>query len=89
MLGESDPTRMVLVSSNINIKDHQYLASFIRSNMDVFAWLASDILGIDLEVIIQHLNMDSEHHPAKQKKNFTLEHQKTIEEEVDKLLFGR
>lgn len=43
--------------------------------------------GIDKEVIVHRLSMDPRQKPVQQKRRvFTLEHNKTIMEEVDKLL---
>ncbi|XP_077242538.1 uncharacterized protein LOC143883059 [Tasmannia lanceolata] len=63
------------------------LIDFLQVNMDVFAWLASDMPGISPEVIVHKLTVDTSFKPVKQKKmNFALERQVHIKEEVDKLL---
>ena len=71
----------------MNEEDCCHLNSFLQSNIDIFAWTASDMLTIDPGVIIHHLNVDPNHHPIRQKKKkFTSERQKVIEEEMDKLM---
>ena len=55
--------------------------------MDLFAWSATDIPEINLEVMFHYLKMNPTYHSIKQKKqNFILEHQKAITEELDKLI---
>ncbi|KAL0458046.1 UNVERIFIED_CONTAM: Retrovirus-related Pol polyprotein from transposon gypsy [Sesamum latifolium] len=60
---------------------------FLRKNVDMFAWNPSDFKGINPEVIVHTLNMDSMARPVKQKKrSFGAERNHIIEEEVNKLL---
>ena len=61
-IGE-DPNNMVLVGSNLCEEDRQHLISFLRANADVFA-----MPGIDPEVIVHRLNVDTKYCPIRQKK---------------------
>ena len=63
------------------------LTHFLRQNKDVFTWKQADIRGIDPTVITHRLNVSLSFKLIKQKKrSFAPERQKSINEEVDKLL---
>ena len=40
------------------------LLQFLRSNVDIFAWSATDMLGIPSSVIIHRLNVDPDFKPV-------------------------
>ena len=54
--------------------------------MEVFAWKQKDMGGIDPTVITHWLNVSPCFKSVKQKRSFAPERQKTINEEVDKIL---
>ncbi|KAL0455636.1 UNVERIFIED_CONTAM: hypothetical protein Slati_0902800 [Sesamum latifolium] len=63
------------------------LVKFLRKNVNMFAWSASDFQGISLEVIEHSLNVDLHKIPVRQKgRNFGRERNLVIENEVNKLL---
>ncbi|KAL2250220.1 UNVERIFIED_CONTAM: Retrovirus-related Pol polyprotein from transposon [Sesamum indicum] len=63
------------------------MISFLRENMDVFAWSLSDFTRINPEVIVHRLNVDPTMRPVQQKKrSFGGDKNEIIREEVDKLL---
>ncbi|KAL0396359.1 UNVERIFIED_CONTAM: Transposon Ty3-G Gag-Pol polyprotein [Sesamum calycinum] len=63
------------------------LIAFLQENINVFAWDAADMCGIDLKVIVHRLNVNLKIRPVKQKKRaFGNERIKAIKEEVEKLL---
>ena len=41
--------------------------SFIRSNIDAFAWQNSDMIGVDLELAIHHMSIKLSSRPVRQK----------------------
>ena len=87
MLVDEEPNKMVEIGSNMCEENHRHLTFFLQANIDIFAWLASDMPDIDPEVIVHQLNMDSKQYPVKQKKrNFALERKNSIQEEIDKHL---
>src|SRR3954464_2261688 len=62
------------------------LVTFLRANVDVFAWQASDIPGVPREVIEHHLAVCPHARPVKQKvRKQALERQEFITEEIRKL----
>ena len=86
-LREDDPTKTIHIGSLLDQVTKAKLISFLRDNADVFAWSAADMLGIPMEVITHHLQADPSVKPIKQKKrNFALERQRAINEEVKNLL---
>lgn len=71
-------------------KIKEFLVAFLRSNTGVFAWCHDNMPGIDPSVILHRLNVDPNHQPFKQKRrNFALERNQAIHEEVEKLLQPR
>ena len=75
------------IGSSIDQITKTRLTALLQENIDLFIWTAADMPGIDPEVMTYHLGVDPTFHPIKQKKkNFALEHQKAIAEEVDKLV---
>ncbi|XP_059436758.1 uncharacterized protein LOC132169816 [Corylus avellana] len=66
------------------------LITFLRGNLEVFAWTHKDMLGIDPEDILHQLNVDPSVKPMKQKRRkFAPERNVAIPEEVEKLLKAR
>jgi hypothetical protein len=63
------------------------LVTFLRVNLDVFAWQMSDMPGIPREVIEHKLGIDPAFKPTKQKeRRYTQERRETICLEVNRLL---
>ncbi|XP_075665538.1 uncharacterized protein LOC142635227 [Castanea sativa] len=63
------------------------MISLLRANQDVFTWKHEDMLGIDRKIIQHRPNVNLECKPVQQKQRiFTLEHNKAVTEEVEKLL---
>jgi hypothetical protein len=63
------------------------LVTFLRANLDVFAWQISYIPGIPRKVIEHKLDIDPAFKLIKQKeRRYTPERRKTIRLEVNKLL---
>jgi hypothetical protein len=61
--------------------------TFLRANVDVFAWKPSQILGIPREVIEHHLKIYPDARPVQQRpRKQSVERQNFIREEVKKLL---
>lgn len=66
--------RTVKISSVLAIEEKNMLVWCLKVNSDVFAWLAVDMLGVDLQVIFNKLNVLLEAKLVKQKKRkFTLQ----------------
>ena len=63
---------------------------FLKKNMDVFAWSHEDMSRINERVIVLSLNVDPKKKLVQQKRRvFTPERNKTVMEDVEKLLATR
>ena len=62
------------------------MVEFLRKNIDVFAWSAYEALGIDLNFICHHLNVNPSITPKRQPpRRLSKEHAETVRNEVTKL----
>ena len=62
------------------------LISFLKGNVDVFAWSSYKALGIDLDFICHHLNVSLGAVPRRQTpRRSSKEHAEAVKEEVNRL----
>ena len=64
-LKEDDPLKIVQIGSLLDQATKAKLISFLRDNVDVFAWSAADMPSIPMEVITHHLQADPSVKPVK------------------------
>ena len=84
---DDDPEHLAYIGSKLAEDLKSLLTHFLRQNKDVFAWKQADMGGIDPTVITHRLNVSPSFKLIKQKRrSFAPERQKTINEEVGKLL---
>ena len=87
VLLDDDPKHLAYIGSKLAEDLENLLIHFLRQNKDVFAWKPADIGGINPTVITHRLNVSPSFNPIKQKRrSFAPERQKSINEEVSKLL---
>ena len=87
VLLDDDPEHLAYIGSKLAEDLKNLFIHFLRQNKDVFAWKQADMGGIDPTVIAHRLNVSPSFMPIKQKRrSFAPERQKTINEEVSKLL---
>ena len=67
VLRETAKERFFLVGSYLNENEREKIASFLRKNIDIFAWQPYDMLSIDAEVMCYRLHIDKNFKPIKQK----------------------
>ena len=61
--------------------------SFLKDNLDVFAWSHKDMPGIPANIIQHHLNVDLKKKPVHQRRRvFVPERNKAVMDDVNKLL---
>ena len=85
-LEEGNPEKFTRIGTSMKEKTKQDLVQFLRENIDVFAWSHEDMVGIDPNVIIHHLNVYSSSKLVCQKKRvFAPERDNDNKEEVQKL----
>lgn len=79
--------KMIQIGKNMEPELKEKVIKVIREFHDVFAWNPEDMPGLDPSVAKHCLNVAPEAKPVRQKKrNFALERQKVIQDEVEKLL---
>ena len=84
---DDNPEHLAYIGSRIAEDLRHPLIHFLKQNKDVFAWKQEDMGGINPIIITHRLNVSPSFKPIKQKRrSFAPERQKTINEEVGKLL---
>ena len=84
---DDDPEHLAYIGSKLAKGLKGLLTQFLRQNRDILAWKQADMSGIDPTVITHKLNTNTSFKLVKQKRrSFAPERQKTINEEVGKLL---
>ena len=53
-----DPERFFQIGTQIPILEKEQLVDLLRRNIDVFEWDVYEALGLDLEFICHHLNVN-------------------------------
>ena len=87
VLLDDDPEHLAYIGSKLAEDYKNLLIHILRQNKDVFEWKQADMGGIDPTVITHRLNVSPSFKPIKQnRRSFTPERQKAINEEVSKLL---
>ncbi|KAI3458735.1 hypothetical protein Pfo_015398 [Paulownia fortunei] len=82
-----NPSKTTKIGTGLAPKVEEHLSTFLRHNVDVFAWSMEELVGILPELALHQLNANPIMKPIKQKKKtFGPERSQHIKEEVDKLL---
>ncbi|XP_059451077.1 uncharacterized protein LOC132181862 [Corylus avellana] len=82
--------KVVKVGSQLSLDVRGSLVTFLKANLEVFAWTREDMPDISLEEILHQLNVDPSVKPVKQKRRkFAPERNMVIAEEVENLLRSR
>ena len=63
---DNDPKKFFQVGAQLPPHEKQALIEFLRDNVNVFAWVACEAPGIDLDFICHHLNVNPSITPRKQ-----------------------
>ena len=58
VLDGAEPDQVVKIGAQVTTEIRLQLAAFLREFKDVFAWTNIDMLWIDLEIMVHHLNRD-------------------------------
>ena len=82
---DDHPEHLAYIGSKLAEDLRCLLIRFLKQNRDVFVWKQEDMGGIDPAIITPRLNVSPSFKSVKQKRNFSLERQKAINEEVGKL----
>ena len=83
----NDPSKVLNVGSHLEAKMQEALISFLKANLDVFAWSHADMCGISPDIAVHALNIDPKFTPVKQKRRTQgPERSAALKEEVDRLM---
>ena len=86
MVIDNDSEKFFQVGVQFPPQEKQELIEFLRKNVDVFAWNAYEALGIDLDFICHHLNVNPAITPRKQPpRRSSKDHYEAVKDEVTKL----
>ena len=81
-----DPERFFQVGAQLPLQEKEQLVEVLRRNVDMFAWDAYEVLGLDPKFICHHLNVNSSVPPKRQPpQRPSNEHVEAIKSEVTKL----
>ena len=86
-LVEGSPEKTTQIGTNLNPETKEEIVSFLKDNLDVFAWSHEDMPGIPASIIQHRLKVDPEKKPVQQRRRvFASERNKSVMDEVNKLL---
>ena len=81
------PEQTVLIGKDLSPEREAESLSFLRQNVDVFAWSPKDLLGIDRSIVEHRLDVDPSVKPIRQKMRQWIEQKaQVLKAEVQKLL---
>ena len=66
-LNDGNAEHVAMIGSNLGEEVRTHLIDFLRKNVDVFAWVPTDMPEIDMEVMEHRLAVDPKHRPIKEK----------------------
>ena len=86
-LVEGSPKKTTQIRTNLNPESKEEIVSFLKDNLDVFAWSHEDMPGISANIIQHRLKVDPEKKPVQQRRRvFAPKRNKAVMDEVNKLL---
>ena len=81
------PEQTVLIGKELSPEREAELLSFLRHNVDVFAWSPKDLPGIDRSIAEHRLDVDPSVKPIRQKmRQWTEQKAEVLKTKVQKLL---
>ena len=81
-----DPERFFQIGTQIPLLEKEQSVDLLKRNVDVFAWDAYEVPGLDLKFICHHLNVNSSITPKRQPpRHSSKEHVEAVKSEVTKL----
>ena len=86
-LGDEANPKPMFISESLSSSEKEDLISLMREYIDVFAWNYEDMLRLEPQVVMHHLNINSDVKPVKQQqRRFCPEIMEAIQSEVKKLI---
>ncbi|KAK1374920.1 hypothetical protein POM88_031113 [Heracleum sosnowskyi] len=87
LVDPNDPSKVLKIGANLGPNIIDNLISFLKENLDVFAWSHADMIEIDPEVMCRRLNLDPIKKGIRQKRRpVSGERVEALREEVDRLM---
>lgn len=86
-VGHPEQMRSLQVGKDLTPLEKEKLKSFLRNNLDVFAWKHEDMVGIEPKISCHHLKIDPKATPNRQKRRaLNPERYEALKDEVKKLI---
>ncbi|XP_024013194.1 uncharacterized protein LOC112087515 [Eutrema salsugineum] len=86
-IDETHPERRAKIGTKLGEPSRNELLSFLKVNINTFAWTAENMPGISIDVTCHELNVDPTFKPIKQKRRkLGPERAKAVNDEVERLL---
>ena len=80
-----NPEKFFQVGSQLPPQEREELTEFLRKNVDVFAWSAYEVPGVDPNFICHHLKVNPSITPKKQPlRHSSRDHSDAVKDEVTK-----
>lgn len=87
LVDAQDPSKVLNIGSHLNPDLWERLNSFLKANLDVFAWSHEYMIGIGPNVMYHRLSLDPNKKGIRQERRpISGERAKALKEEVDRLL---
>ncbi|XP_074327541.1 uncharacterized protein LOC141665455 [Apium graveolens] len=87
LVNDVDSSKEIRIGKQLKAGAKEALTTFLKANLDGFAWCHSYMVGIDPNVMCHHLNIDPEKKAVRQKRRaISGERAMNLKEEVDRLL---
>uniref|UniRef100_A0A2N9GWC8 Uncharacterized protein n=1 Tax=Fagus sylvatica TaxID=28930 RepID=A0A2N9GWC8_FAGSY len=84
VLDDDEPSKTTSIGTKMDRTIRETMISFLKSNLDVFAWTHDDMPGIDPATICHKLNVDPSIRPIKQKRRvFAPDRNQAISDEAN------
>ena len=84
---DKEPSKVLKLGKNLSDKLREAISTFLKQNLDVFAWKHLDMEGIHPAIMCHHLNLDLNKKSVRQKRRvMDAERYQTLKDEVDKLI---
>ena len=84
---DKESTKVLKIGKNLSIELREAISTFLKSNLDVFAWKHSEMEGIDPKIMCHCLNLDADKKAIRQKRRaMDTERYQALKDEVDKFL---
>ena len=85
-MDDKEPTKVLKLGKNLSNELREAISTFLKENLDVFAWKHSDMEGINPVVMCHRLYLDSDKKPIRQKQHaMDVEQYQALKDEGDKL----